>query len=279
MLHFNCLCCMKTEDKPTGPPSKLGNLGDPYVIKLAQNAKAHAIYTPRAIELPIRAKVQDALKKIESMGVISRVEQPTQWCAGMVAIPKKNGKLRICVYLKNLNEAVQREAYPLPKVDEMLAQLSGATIFSKLDANSGFRQIPLSEEPRPLTIFISLSGCLWFNKSPFGISSTSKLFQKCMGMILNGLEGVVCLMDDVLVFGHTNYCRSWCKTDGCIQTDWRVRSNTEPWKVLIWTMLNWSCHWPRGHICRCNDRNGSTQKHHRIEKTPGSCESLRQIFT
>ena len=56
----------------------------------------------------------------------------------MVAIRKKNGKLRICVDLKHLNEAVLREVHPLPKVDETLAQLSGATIFSTLDANSGF---------------------------------------------------------------------------------------------------------------------------------------------
>ena len=180
----------------------LGNLGDPYVIKLSQNAKPHAIYTPKTIALPMRVKAQEELEKMESMGVISRVEQPTQWCAGMVAVPKKNGKLRICVDLKHLNEAVQREVHPLPKVDETLAQLSGATIFSKLDANSGFWQILLSEESRPLTTFMSPFGRYWFNKLPFGISSAPELFQKRKSTILKGLEGVVCQMDDVLVFGR-----------------------------------------------------------------------------
>ena len=181
----------------------LGNLGDPYVIKLSQNATPHAIYTPRTIALPMRAKAQEELEKMESMGVISRVEQPTQWCAGMVAVPKKNGKLQIRVDLKHLNEAVQREVHPLPKVNETLAQLSGATIFSKLDANSGFWQIPLNEQSRPLTTFISPFGHYWFNKLPFGISSVPELFQKRMSTILEGLEGVVCQMDDVLVFGRT----------------------------------------------------------------------------
>ena len=139
---------------------------------------------------------------MESMGVISRVEQPTQWCAGMVAVPKKNGKLRICVDLKHLNEAVQREVHPLPKVDETLAQLSGATIFSKLDANSGFWQIPLSKESCPLTTFMFPFGRYWFNNLPFGISSAPELFQKRTSTILKGLEGVVCQMDDVLVFGR-----------------------------------------------------------------------------
>ena len=116
----------------------LGNLGDPYVIKLTQDAVPHAIYTPRTVALPMRPRVQEELDRMESIGVISRVEEPTQWCAAMVAISKKNGKLHICVDLKHLNEAVLREVHPLPKVDETLAQLSGATIFSTLDANSGF---------------------------------------------------------------------------------------------------------------------------------------------
>ena len=181
----------------------LGNLGDPYVIKLAQGAMPHAIYAPRTVALPMRPRVQEELDRMESMGVISRVEEPSQWCAGMVAIPKKNGKLCICVDLKHLNEAVLREVHPLPKVDETLAQLSGATIFSTLDANSGFWQIPLSEDSRPLTTFITPFGRYWFNKLPFGISSAPELFQKHMNTILKGLEGVLCQMDDVIVFGRT----------------------------------------------------------------------------
>lgn len=54
----------------------------------------------------------------------------------MVAVPKKSGAIRICVDLKHLNENILREVHPLPKVDETLAQLTGATIFSKLDANN-----------------------------------------------------------------------------------------------------------------------------------------------
>ena len=81
---------------------------------------------------------------MEKAGVISKVAQPTPWCAGMVVVPKKNGKVRICVDLKPLNCSVLREIHPLLKVNETLAWLSGAKIFSKLDANSGFWKIPLS---------------------------------------------------------------------------------------------------------------------------------------
>lgn len=82
---------------------------------------------------------------METLGVISKVEEPTEWCAGMVTIPKKSGSIRICVDLKPLNNNVMRETYPLPKVDETLAQLTGAKMFSKLDANTGFWQIPLAK--------------------------------------------------------------------------------------------------------------------------------------
>lgn len=116
-------------------------------------------------------------------------------------VPKKNDKVRICVDLKPLNESVLREVHPLPKVDETLAQLTGAKLFSKLDANSGFWQIPLAKPSRLLTTFITPIGRFHFNKLPFGISSAPEHFQKRMSQILNGLDGVVCQMDDVLVHG------------------------------------------------------------------------------
>ena len=78
------------------------------------------------------------LERMEKLGVISKVTTPTPWCAGMVVVPKKLGEVRICVDLKPLNEGVLRETHPIPSVDNTLAQLSGATMFRKVDANSGF---------------------------------------------------------------------------------------------------------------------------------------------
>ena len=137
---------------------------------------------------------------MESLGVISLVTEPTSWCASMVVVPKCSGDVSICVDLKALNESMKRETHPIPKVDSILAQLSGAAIFSKLDANSDFWQIPLSEPSKLLTTFITLFGRYAFNKLPFGIASALEIFQRRMNRILEGLDGVVCLMDDILVF-------------------------------------------------------------------------------
>lgn len=65
--------------------------------------------------------MKEELTRMEALGVISKVDEPTPWCAGMVAVPKKEGAIRICVDLKPLNENVLREVHPLPKVDETLA--------------------------------------------------------------------------------------------------------------------------------------------------------------
>ena len=156
----------------------LGTLGDEYLIKLKNDTQPHSLHTPRNIPLPLHKKVQEELTRMESGGIISKVDEPTPWCAGMVVVPKKSGAIRICVDLKKLNEGVLREVHPMPKVDETLALLAGATIFSKLDANSGFWQIPLAKDSRHLTTFITPFGRYCFNKLPFGITSAPELFQK-----------------------------------------------------------------------------------------------------
>jgi len=121
---------------------------------------------------------------MEQMQIISKVDEPTEWCAGMVVVTKASGKVRICVDLTQLNESILREYHLLPSVDHTLAQLAGATIFSKLDANSGFWQIGLSPESAKLTNFITPFGRFFFNRPPFGISSAPEHFQKRISQAL-----------------------------------------------------------------------------------------------
>ena len=168
----------------------LGTMKEMYTIKMKPNAKPYALYTPRNVPLPLRAKVQTELKRMENMGVISKVETSTPWCAGMVVVPKQSGEVRICVDLKPLNESVLREVHPLPKVETTLSQLSGAKVFSKIDTNSGFWQIPLDPQSRLLTTFLTPFGRFCFNKLPFGISSAPEHFQRRMNNILAGIPGM-----------------------------------------------------------------------------------------
>lgn len=72
------------------------------------------------------------------MGVISKVGEPTSWCSGMVVVPKKSGEVRIRVDLRHLNESVLQEVFPIPMVDETLAQLAGATVFPRSMSTADF---------------------------------------------------------------------------------------------------------------------------------------------
>ena len=181
----------------------LGRLKDNYKIQLLSEAKPFALTTPRRVAVPLLPKVKAELERMEKLGVISKVTTPTEWCAGMVVVPKPNGTVRICVDLTKLNQSVCRERHILPSVEQVLAQIGNAKVFSKLDANSGFWQIELAQESAKLTTFITPYGRFCFNRLPFGITSAPEHFQRRMSEVLQGLNGVVCLVDDILVYGNT----------------------------------------------------------------------------
>ena len=177
----------------------LGKLKDVYRIPLRQDAVPVCIYTPGRVPHPLLPRVKEKLKLMQESDVISPVSEPTEWCSGLVVAPKPNGDIRICVDLTNLNKAVRREIHPMANVDDNLAKLRGSRVFTKLDANSSFWQMPLDKESRLLTTFVTPFGRFCFNRLPFGISSAPEIFQRTMSTILTGLEGVVCHMDDVLI--------------------------------------------------------------------------------
>ena len=181
----------------------LGTIQGEYRISLQEGAKPFALSAPRRVPLSLMPKVKLELQRMEELGVIKKVEQPTDWCAGIVVMPKPNGSLRLCVDLTKLNASVRRERHVLPAVDQIVAQLSGAKVFTKLDANAGFWQIKLADDSILYTTFITPFGRFCFQRLPFGITSAPKFFQKKMSSILHDLKGVVCMIDDVLVHGST----------------------------------------------------------------------------
>ena len=82
----------------------LGKLKGPkYKIKLKADAQPYALTTPRRVPLPLFDKVKEELTRMQSIGVISKIDEPTEWCAGMVVVPKQNGKVHICIELTKLN--------------------------------------------------------------------------------------------------------------------------------------------------------------------------------
>nr|XP_037270721.1 uncharacterized protein K02A2.6-like [Rhipicephalus microplus] len=182
----------------------LGEVQEEYHIRVAQDARPFSLSVPRRIPLPLLEHVKKELDEMETQGVIRKVDTPTAWCSGLVVVPKSSGGYRLCVDLTKLNKVIQRERYILPTVEDILGQLGGAQIFSKLDARSSFHQIKLTRESEELTTFITPFGRYCYKRLPFGIATAPEYFQRFMSRLLEGITGVVNMIDDILVFGRNH---------------------------------------------------------------------------
>ena len=107
----------------------IGTMKCEYDIQLKENAKPFCLASPRRVALPLQNAVNDEIERMVDAGVVSPVTEPTDWCAGLVVVPKKDGGVRLCVDYTHLNKSILREKHMLPAVDETLAKLAGTTIF------------------------------------------------------------------------------------------------------------------------------------------------------
>ena len=107
---------------------------DSVQIRLKPGAAPYSIPVARRVSIPLLPAVEAELQRMVNYGIVERMTDATFWCAPMVVVPKKNNKIRICVDLKRLNRSVVRSKHILPVLDDVLYKLSGAMLFSKLDA-------------------------------------------------------------------------------------------------------------------------------------------------
>ncbi|XP_064464258.1 uncharacterized protein K02A2.6-like [Ornithodoros turicata] len=156
----------------------------------------------RHLPIAIRHKVSTELQRLEEAGVIERIDA-SEWVSPVVVAWRKTGEIRLCVDLRRPKEAVVIDSHPLPHPEEIFHQLSGARAFSKLDLSSAYHQLPLAEESRNLTAFITHEGLFRYTRVCFSLSSAAAAFQKMMMCVLKDCAGTLNYLDDVLVFGTT----------------------------------------------------------------------------
>ena len=136
-------------------------------------------------------------------GTIEPAASP--WASNVVIVKKKDGTLRFCVDYRRLNAVTYKDSYPLPLIDNCLNALSGSSWYSTLDLRSGYYNIPIAEEDRDKSAFITQGGCFRFTVMPFGLTCAPSEFQRLMDVVLCGLSYLTCLvyLDDVIVFGSS----------------------------------------------------------------------------
>ena len=117
------------------------------------------------------------LERLQEKGVIEPVRF-SEWAAPVVPVMKGDGSIRICGdYKVTVNQAASIEKYPLPRIDDLLASLSGGKFFSKLDLAHAYLQIPLEETSKRYTTINTQKGLFQYTRLPFGIASAPAIFQ------------------------------------------------------------------------------------------------------
>ena len=158
---------------------------------------------PRRIPAHLTEEVSKNIDDMLAKGVIKPSSSP--WSSPIVMVKKKDGSYRFCVDYRRLNSCTIQDAYPLPRIDESLDQLSGSTWFSTLDLCSGYWQVEMHSDDRPKTAFATRRGLFEFNVMPFGLSCAPATFERLMESVLAGLQWDICLvyLDDIIVTGKT----------------------------------------------------------------------------
>ena len=155
----------------------------------------------RRLPLGVRNKVAEELQRLVNNGIIAPVSEPTPWVSALLVVAKPDGRIRICVDPKPLNKALARSHYRMPTIDDVLPQLTGAKVFSTVDAKDGFWHLRLDESSSRLTTFETPYGRYRWQRLPFGLNVSPELFQSRIHMALSGLTGIACIADDILISG------------------------------------------------------------------------------
>ena len=144
-------------------------------------------FRPRPVPFALRENIEQELQRLEDASIITKVSY-SSWAAPIVAVPKKDSKLRICGdYKVTINPSLEIDKHPLPKPDDLFATLSGGKIFSKIDLSQAYQQMTLHEDSRHLVTINTHCGLYQYNRLPFGLASVPALFQRAMDILLQGI--------------------------------------------------------------------------------------------
>jgi hypothetical protein len=201
-------------------PTELGTAkGIKHTIKLSDEVPFKD--RPRRIPPSMYAEVKQHLEDMLACGAIRPSESP--YSSNVVLVRKKDGSLRVCLDFRKLNSKTIRDAYFLPRIEDTLDSLHGATWFSSLDLQSGYWQIEMEEEDKAKTAFsVDKLGFYECNRMPFGLTNAPATFQRAMNCALKDAPNCFAYLDDIIVFSSGSVKDHMEKLEAVLQ---RVREH------------------------------------------------------
>uniref|UniRef100_A0A1J3DI19 RNA-directed DNA polymerase n=1 Tax=Noccaea caerulescens TaxID=107243 RepID=A0A1J3DI19_NOCCA len=188
-----------------GPPP---HRGDAFTIEL-EPGTAPISKAPYRLAPAEMAELKKQLEELADKGFIRPSSSP--WGAPVLFVKKKDGSFRLCIDYRGLNKVTIKNRYPLPRIDELLDQLQGASWFSKIDLASGYHQIPIAEGDVRKTAFRTRYGHYEFVVMPFGLTNAPAAFMKLMNNVFREYldKCVIVFIDDILIYSKSKEEHEW----------------------------------------------------------------------
>ncbi|GAU37187.1 hypothetical protein TSUD_30520 [Trifolium subterraneum] len=149
-------------------------------------------------------KIKEEVQKQIDAGFLITSEY-LQWLANIVPVPKKDGKVRMCVDYRDLNKASPKDDFPLPHIDVLVDNTAKSKVFSFMDGFSGYNQIKMAVEDREKTAFITSWGTFCYKVMPFGLTNAGATYQRGMTTLFHDMmhKEVEVYVDDMIVKSGT----------------------------------------------------------------------------
>ena len=161
-------------------------------------------FKPRPVPYSLKLDIERELNRLVEEEILSPVEH-SSWATPIVPVRKRDGSLRICGDFKvTVNPHLNIDVYPLPKIEDLFANLAGGKCFTTIDLAHAYQQMLVEEDSRKYLVINTHKGLFRYNRLPFGVSSAPALFQKAIEQVLQGLPGVQAYLDDILVTGKND---------------------------------------------------------------------------
>ena len=181
---------------------ELGTMTEQHTAKLyvCENTKPK-FHKARPVPYALKPAINAKLDELIALGILEPVTH-SEWAAPCVIVPKANNSVRICGdYKVTINPYLDVDKYPLPTPQDLFATLAGGKYFTTLDLSQAYHQMKVDKDSRKYLTINTHRGLMSYTRLPYGIASAPSLFQNAMDQVLQGMEGVICYIDDILITG------------------------------------------------------------------------------